>query len=154
VSSPSTVKPLAGFTLVEVLVALAVVAIALPALLFSLNQQVDGTGYMRDKSLAAMVAANKLEEIRIVTRAQSSLKKGKDSGLVELADREWFWWTEVETTTAKEFYRLKIRVAASEEQRDYPLASLDAFLMADLRQANITDGSGDSGDGSATGEGQ
>jgi general secretion pathway protein I len=51
-----------GFTLVEVMVALAVVAIALPALLVALSQHVDGTGYLRDKSLAQMVAANKLAE--------------------------------------------------------------------------------------------
>ena len=54
-----------GFTLVEVMVALAVVAIALPALMISLYQQVDSTGYLRDKSLAHMVAANKLSELRI-----------------------------------------------------------------------------------------
>ena len=33
-----------GFTLVEVMVALTVVAVTLPALLFLLSQQVDGTG--------------------------------------------------------------------------------------------------------------
>ena len=39
------------------MVALAVVAVALPALLMSLYQQVDGTAYLRDRSLASMVAA-------------------------------------------------------------------------------------------------
>ena len=49
-----------GFTLVEVMVAMAIVAVALPALLFSLYQQLDGTEYLRDRTLASLVAANKL----------------------------------------------------------------------------------------------
>ncbi|MFT5335623.1 MAG: general secretion pathway protein I, partial [Halioglobus sp.] len=58
-----------GFTLIEVMVALAVVAVALPALMLTLNQQIDGTAYIRDKSLANIVAANKLEEIRLIAKA-------------------------------------------------------------------------------------
>ena len=54
-----------GFTLVEVMVALMVIAIALPALLKALYQQVDGTAYLRDKSIAQWVANNKLAENRI-----------------------------------------------------------------------------------------
>ena len=41
-----------GFTLIEVMVALTVVAVTLPALLFLLSQQVDGTAYLRDRSIA------------------------------------------------------------------------------------------------------
>ena len=57
-----------GFTLVEVMVALAVVAVALPALMVALYQQIDGTAYLQDKSLAHMVATNKLTEIRILRK--------------------------------------------------------------------------------------
>ncbi len=69
-----------GFTLVEVMVALAVVAVALPALLFSLHQQIDGTAYLRDKSIAHIVAVNKLTEIRLLSRARGQLLKGNRDG--------------------------------------------------------------------------
>jgi len=121
-----------GFTLVEVMVALAVVAVALPALLFALYQQVDGTAYLRDKSMAQMVAANKLEELRILSRARRGVLSGRDSGETRLAGRDWYWWLESRTTEVDRFYRLEISVAADAAQRERPLYSLVAFLSADL----------------------
>ena len=122
-----------GFTLVEVMVALAVVAIALPALLVTLNQHVDATGYLRDKSMAQMVAANKFEELRILSRAGQSLLQGKESGVSSMAGREWYWWLESQPTEANNFYRVAIDVATDEEQGATPLFTLVAFLSADLR---------------------
>lgn len=121
-----------GFTLVEVMVALAVVAIALPALMISLAQQVDSTGYLRDKSLAHMVAANKLSELRILSDATQSLLRGKDSGVAQMADRQWHWWLDSQPTEVDEFYRVEVTVAGAEEQREQPLYTLVAFLAADL----------------------
>ncbi len=122
-----------GFTLVEVMVALAVVAIALPALLMSLYQQVDSTAYLRDKSQAQLVAANKLTELRLLSRARQSVLKGRASGVASMGEREWYWWLESQPTEVAQFYRLEIRVAAGEDQREQPLHTLVAFISADLR---------------------
>ena len=83
-----------GFTLVEVMVALAIVAIALPAVLMALYQQVDDTAYLRDKEIAHMVAANKLAEMRLVIASTRVLTAGKDNGSATMADRDWHWWVE------------------------------------------------------------
>lgn len=122
-----------GFTLVEVMVALAVVAIALPAVLTALYQQIDDVGYLRDKSMAHMVAANKLAETRIIVGSTRSLQAGKDSGQMQLVDRDWYWWLETTTTEVEQFYRIEITVAAEEEQRDNPLYTLVAFMSGDLQ---------------------
>jgi len=121
-----------GFTLVEVMVALAVVAIALPALLMSFYQQVDSTAYLRDKSLAHIVAANKLTEMRILSRARQSLFQGRESGVAQLGDRDWYWWLESKPTEMEQFYRLEIRVANEETGQEQPLHTLVAFFSADL----------------------
>ena len=130
--SSAAARRTAGFTLIEVMVALAVVAIALPALLFSLHQQVDGTAHLRNKSIAQMVAANKLVEVRIEARARQNLLKGKDSGVVEMGQREWHWWLAATATEVSGFYRVEINVAESEERQNSPLFTLVAFLSADL----------------------
>lgn len=124
----------AGFTLVEVMVALAVVAVALPALLMSLYQQVDSTAYLRDKSMAHLVAANKLAELRILSRAREDLLRGRDSGVMEMADREWHWWLDSQPTEVEQFYRLEISVAPDQAQQEQPLYTLVAFMSADLRR--------------------
>ena len=121
-----------GFTLVEVMVALAVVAIALPALLLALSQHVDGTGYLRDKSMAQLVAANKLAELRILSQASQSLLQGKDSGEASMADRDWYWWMDSQPTQAENFYRVQIDVAATAEQGEAPLYTLVAYFSSDL----------------------
>ena len=115
------------------MVALAVVAIALPALLIALSQHVDGTGYLRDKSLAQMVAANKLAEMRILSRASQSLLRGEDGGVAPMAGRDFHWWIDSQPTEATNFYRVEIAVAAGEDQREQPLFTLVAFLSSDLR---------------------
>ncbi len=128
-----------GFTLVEVMVALAVVAVALPALLVALSQQVDATAYLRDKSVAQLVAANKLVEIRVLSRARQSLLQGRDSGVTEMADREWYWWIESKATDVPQFQRLQIDVAASAEDQKQPLYTLVAFMGSDLEPGEVPD---------------
>ncbi len=135
-----------GFTLIEVLVALAVVAIALPAVLFSLSQQVDGTAYLRDRSLAGIVAANRLEELRLMTRARAEVAPGEDQGVVELAGRDWYWAETIEATEVEQFYRVEVTVAAEESEGDAVLARLVAFMMGDLQQADVVPGTEDGGD--------
>jgi general secretion pathway protein I len=121
-----------GFTLVEVMVALAIVAIVLPTLLMSLYQQVDDTAYLRDKTIAQMVAVNKLSQIRLIVAATRTLAPGKDNGLATMADRDWYWWVETKTTEVEQFFRIDISVAAQEDDQSQPLYTLTAFLSGDL----------------------
>ena len=53
-----------GFTLVEVLVALMVVAMGLAALMVAVSGTARTSGYLRDKTLAQWMALNRLSEVR------------------------------------------------------------------------------------------
>lgn len=140
-----------GFTLVEVMVALAIVAIALPALLATLYQQADDTAYLRDKTLAQMVAANKLTELRLAVAAARTIAAARDSGEVRFVDRDWFWWVNIEQAPGgvDNFFRIEIDVAAAPGARERPLYSLVAFQSGDLREEaelQNPEGSGGAGD--------
>ena len=121
-------KRVAGFTLVEVMVALAVVAVALPALLLTLSQQLDGVRYLDDRAQAQWVAANRLAELRLILTAKGTLQNGTLSGTEELAGREWYWWSEGVETQLPGFFRYEITVADNESGRDTPLHTLDGYV--------------------------
>jgi|GEM_PF-5538562 len=50
-----------GFTLIEVLIALMIVSVALPALMLRVQSVSDNTAYMEEKTFAYWVAQNKMQ---------------------------------------------------------------------------------------------
>jgi len=117
-----------AFTLVEVMVALAVVAIAVPALLLTLSQQIDGTRYLQDRIQAQWIAANRLAELRLVAAAKGTLQTGLITGSEDMAGRVWYWWSEGEATQVPDFFRYEVTVSDSEDGLSAPLYVLDGYL--------------------------
>lgn len=93
IKPPSTARNTAGFTLIEVLVAMAVLAIALGAIIRSVGQTVTNLAYVRDKTFAHWVGMNRLAEIQVLGVQLT----GTDTGSEKLGGQEWFW-----KTTAKD----------------------------------------------------
>ena len=77
-----------GFTLIEVLVALAIVTLGMAALLGTLNSAADTAGYLQDKTLAEWIALNQVSKVRLSSQGPS---KGNSDGEVEYAGRKWKW---------------------------------------------------------------
>ncbi len=99
-----------GFTLVEVLVALAIVAIGMAALLAALSSSADSASYQRDKTFAEWVALNRIEEVRLASKRPS---KGESKGEVEMAGQKWRWAEEVQETEVKGILRVDVSVRPS-----------------------------------------
>jgi general secretion pathway protein I len=104
-----------GFTLIEVLVALAIVAIGMAALLSALSSSADSASYLRDKTFAEWVALNRIEEVRL---ANALPQEGKTDGEVELANRKWKWQQEVMKTEVTGILRVDVRVKPTEISGD------------------------------------
>ena len=112
-------------------VALVIVALALPGLMISVYRQIDGVGYLRDKSIAGWVAANKLTEERLRVRGNNVLLEEKESGVVEMAQRDWYWWSERSKTQVDQMFRVEINVATGEADQNTPLVTLVGFVAPD-----------------------
>lgn len=80
-----------GFSLVEVLVALMVVGLALPALMGQMQAQTDSQALLRNKTLALYVAQNKIVEYRLRKREPNASIGDSESGDVEMAGARWYW---------------------------------------------------------------
>ena len=79
-----------GFTLVEVMVALLVLALAMSALQLRIGQTLDSAAYLRDKTIAQWVALNQIELLRISSRLGNAPPQ-QFTGTAVMAGRTWFW---------------------------------------------------------------
>ena len=104
-----------GFTLLEVLVALAIVTIGMTAWLSALSSSADSASYLRDKTFAEWVALNRIEEVRLALQRP---QKGKTDGDTELAGRKWKWQQEVLETEVKGILRVDVKVKPSDVAGD------------------------------------
>ena len=82
-----------GFTLLEVLIALAIVAMSVGALLGTVTSSASNVIYLKDKTLAEWVALNRLTEMRIDKQMPA---KGKRTGNTSWAGMRWEWEEEVD----------------------------------------------------------
>jgi general secretion pathway protein I len=96
-----------GFTLIEVLVALAVVAIGMSAVLSSVSSSARTVSYMRDKTFAQWIALNQLAQVRLQNQAPS---QGKSDGELDYAGRHWHWQQTVSDMGFPGIERIDIQV--------------------------------------------
>jgi len=96
-----------GFTLIEVMVALAIVTIGMAAVLGALTSSADTISYLRDKSFANWVALNQIALLRISGQLPAP---GKSDGDVDFAGRKWHWHQEVNTMQVPGMVRMDVSV--------------------------------------------
>ena len=101
-----------AFTLIEVLVALFVVALGMGALMAALTSAADTTARLREKSFAEWVALNRISEMRLRGVAPAI---GKTSGDADFAGEKWRWTQEVLDPGIAGIRRIDVSVARPEK---------------------------------------
>ena len=125
-------KSITGFALIEVLIAVTIVGIALPALMLRMQSIVNTTAYIEDRTVAYWIAENKLQELSIDQQlgAQAS-RASRASDVLTYGDREWRWSYEIEEVPLPDILRpakmFRVDIVVGHEETEQ-LAALSGFL--------------------------
>jgi general secretion pathway protein I len=130
------VNNLRGFTLIEVLVALLIVALGMGAAFKALNSAAENTIQMRERTFAAWVGFNQLATVRLKAGSPVNGKQERD---VEFAGSRWHWQQTIEDLQLPGVKRITIRIRHADDDkagagskqsasaRDYWLATVVGF---------------------------
>lgn len=138
-----------GFTLIETMIALLIVAMTLPALVTLIMTQLDGSAQMRDKTYAFWVAQNQLTRIKLLQEQKQQKKINgynlpeKSSGVEEMVGLRWQWQIKtyaMDTLPVKGFKRVEVDVrllgpvggvnlgGAMVDEDSSPMASITGYI--------------------------
>ena len=118
-------KRASGFTLIEIVVAVAILATAMAAIIQGMARHADNAGRIRDKTIALWVAHNRLTEVMLEPGFPSI---GRSDGDMEMAGLEWRWEMAVIETPDPEVRRIDIRIYKPKEKQD--TTALVAFVSS------------------------
>ena len=116
-------KAESGFTLVEVMVALAIVALSLTAMAASMNTMIDNASTMRERTYASWIAQNKIAELRL---AGELPEVGTNSGELEYGGTQWSWRTVISETGVESFMRIDVTVSLLDSE--YDIRTVTGFI--------------------------
>lgn len=116
-------RRLAGFTLIEVMVSLVIVAIALTGISVTMGGMLNTATTLRDRTYASWIAQNKIVEIRA---AGTYPEVGETTGEVDYANSEWEWRAVIAETGIEDL--LRIDVSVNHVGDDTPIRTVTGFV--------------------------
>ena len=120
-----------GFTLLEMLVAVTVLALALTAIISGGSSYARSASSLRDKTLALWVARNRLAEIELLPVWPQT---GSSSDDVTMGGDTWTWRVDVVGTQDPSLRRVNVDVEKKSDAQKHNYIELSTFLSSTGRQ--------------------
>lgn len=115
-----------GFTLIEILIALTVLAVAMGAIIKATGDYTGGIAHLRDRTLADWVARDVLNDFQI---HREWPPVGERKGTMEMGHSEWAWRAVTSQTDEPELRRMDVEVSPEDSDSDAsPVTVLSGFL--------------------------
>jgi general secretion pathway protein I len=97
-----------GFTLIEVMIALTIAALALAAATAAVSQMIDGARGMQERTYASWIAQNRIVELRL---ANVLPEVSRTTSQLDFAGEEWSLETAVIETGVENLFRVDVSVS-------------------------------------------
>lgn len=120
-------KSVAGLTLIEVLIALAIISIAMTAIIKAASQNIRSTDYLQQKSAAMWVAQSVLSEAQAGLIGLSDTEDANDN-VVSMLGNDWHWRGSVAATANTHMQKVTISVFNRTDDEATPVAGLEGFV--------------------------
>lgn len=114
-----------GFTLIEVMVALAIIALGLIAVFGQMSQSATAATRLRDKTLAHWVALNQITELRLGGQFPGV---GTLSDDLKMANLRWHYEVKISETPGTDYLRRAEVTVALADEPGRPLATAVGFV--------------------------
>ena len=120
-----------GFTLLEMLIAIAIIGVIGAAVSTAVGGVANQTRGLEQRTVASWIASNHLARMRMLQRRDAQpLAEGTKQTRLVFADRQWEVETEIKTTDHPWVRRVEVSVfeATDDDGRQGPYGQLSGFL--------------------------
>lgn len=118
-----------GFTLLEVMIAMAIVAVGIAAAIGVVNSVALNTSRLEDKIISQWIASNRIVEVRLNQHnSQTSASSGAESaGSITMAGRDWYVFDKTIETDLVNVFQTTVKVCLKEDKSNCPLEKKGYF---------------------------
>jgi len=114
-----------AFTLIEVMVALAIIALSLTAVATKMGRMIDTSNSMRERTYASWIAQNKITELRL---ANVIPEVSATSGEIDYANTTWRWRAVISESGIENLFRVDVAVSYGEGDSDDVIRTVTGFI--------------------------
>ena len=136
-----------GFTLLEVVVALAIVAIGMLAAFRAVTSTASNAAYLRDRTFASWIASDLITDLRLRRQMPSV---GETEGTVDFANERWRWRSVVVQTEVSGLRQVRMSVRRASDADDVALVEM-VGVLGDAQLASVPSATPWAGAGSGQG---
>lgn len=115
---------MSGLTLIEVLIALAIVGIAMTAIIKSSSENIRGTSHLQNKMIATWVGMEVMGEVQtgLLALRLTEAKQAK----VNMLNRDWYYRVSLDETGNAHTCKISLQVSTKEGDEN-PLVTLESY---------------------------